>query len=59
MIVQSGTGTFTDGSVTREVAAGNVVVIGAGEPHAFTNTGAEPLEQIDIHVADAFQTDWL
>lgn len=30
----------------------------AGRPHAFTNTGDSPLKEIDIHVADAFATDW-
>jgi mannose-6-phosphate isomerase-like protein (cupin superfamily) len=59
MIVLEGTATFTDGVSSREVGAGNVVVIPAGEPHAFTNTGDVPLKQIDIHVADAFATEWL
>jgi quercetin dioxygenase-like cupin family protein len=59
MIVQEGTGTFTDGVTSHEVGAGNIVVIPAGEPHGFKNTGDGPLKQIDIHVADAFATDWL
>jgi mannose-6-phosphate isomerase-like protein (cupin superfamily) len=59
MIVQSGTVTFTDGNTTRDVTAGHVVIIPAGEPHAFRNTGDTRLRQIDIHVADAFATDWL
>lgn len=59
MIVLEGTATFTDGVTSREVTAGNVVIIPAGEPHAFTNSGHEPLRQIDIHVADAFATEWL
>ena len=41
------------------VGAGSVVIVAAGEPHGFTNTGDGPLRQIDIHVADAFSTDWL
>jgi mannose-6-phosphate isomerase-like protein (cupin superfamily) len=59
MIIQEGTATFTDGTTETEVGAGNIVIVGAGEPHAFTNTGDGPLRQIDIHVADAFSTDWL
>jgi mannose-6-phosphate isomerase-like protein (cupin superfamily) len=59
MIVQEGTGTFTDGVSAHEVTAGHVVIVPAGRPHAFTNTGDGPLRQIDIHVADAFATDWL
>ena len=59
MIVQEGTATFTDGTTETVVGAGNVVIVAAGEPHGFTNTGDGPLRQIDIHVADAFSTDWL
>ena len=59
MIVQEGSATFTDGENQREVEAGNVVVIPAGEPHGFKNTGTGRLKQIDIHVADGFQTEWL
>jgi mannose-6-phosphate isomerase-like protein (cupin superfamily) len=59
MIIQAGTATFTDGTTETEVGPGNVVIVPAGEPHGFTNTGTETLRQIDIHVADAFLTDWL
>jgi mannose-6-phosphate isomerase-like protein (cupin superfamily) len=59
MVVLEGRATFTDGTTSREVTAGHVVVIPAGEPHAFENTGDGPLRQIDIHVADGFTTDWL
>jgi len=34
-------------------------VIPAGEPHGFKNTGDGQLRQIDIHMADAFDTAWL
>ena len=59
MIVQEGSGTFSDGVASLEVSAGSIVIVAAGQPHAFTNTGDAPLKQIDIHVADAFATDWL
>ena len=59
MIVLEGTATFTDGERSREVGAGHVVVVPAGRPHGFVNTGDRPLRQVDIHVADAFATDWL
>jgi len=59
MIVQEGSATFTDGHTEQEVGAGHVVVIPAGEPHGFKNTGEANLRQIDIHVADAFDTTWL
>ena len=58
-IVQEGSATFTDGETERDVGAGNVVIIPAGEPHGFTNTGGSRLRQIDIHVADVFKTEWL
>ena len=51
--------TFSDGRRTREVGPGNVVIIPAGEPHAFRNTGRSTLRQVDIHLGDAFATDWL
>jgi mannose-6-phosphate isomerase-like protein (cupin superfamily) len=41
------------------VGPGNVVVVPAGEPHGFTNTGDGVLRQIDIHVSNAFATRWL
>jgi quercetin dioxygenase-like cupin family protein len=59
IVILEGRATFTDGTTPSEVGAGHVVIIPGGELHAFTNTGDGPLRQIDIHVADAFATDWL
>jgi mannose-6-phosphate isomerase-like protein (cupin superfamily) len=59
MVVLEGTATFSDGNSSREVSAGHVVIVPAGTPHEFSNTGDGPLKQIDIHVADSFATDWL
>ncbi|MEA2125441.1 MAG: hypothetical protein QOI80_2223 [Solirubrobacteraceae bacterium] len=59
MVILEGSATFTDGSASVEVGAGHVVVVPAGEPHGFTNTGDGVLRQIDIHVADEFLTHWL
>src|SRR3954471_20916676 len=56
MIVQEGSATFTDGQTETTVGAGHVVVIPAGEPHGFKNTGDANPRQIDIHVADSFET---
>jgi len=58
-VVQEGTATFFDGTRSHEVGAGNIVIVPAGEPHGFTNTGDGRLRQVAIHVADAFATDWL
>jgi mannose-6-phosphate isomerase-like protein (cupin superfamily) len=45
----------------REIVArnGDVVLIPADTPHAFTNTGDGPLRQIDIHLSPSFDTTWL
>jgi mannose-6-phosphate isomerase-like protein (cupin superfamily) len=59
LLVQEGSGTFTLGDETREVSAGELVIVPAGTPHAFKNTGAGPLRQIDIHVSPHFDTTWL
>ena len=53
-----GTATITVGDETREVGAGGIVVIPAGTPHRFVNSGQSPLRQIDIHASPQFiQTD--
>jgi len=59
LVVLEGTATFSDGSQEREVTAGNIVIVPAGQPHSFTNTGEGVLKQVDVHVADAFGTRWL
>jgi mannose-6-phosphate isomerase-like protein (cupin superfamily) len=59
LLVQEGRGTFTLGDETREVGAGELVVVPAGMPHGFKNTGDGPLKQIDIHVSPSFSTEWL
>ncbi len=58
-VVLEGSATFSDGEQKLDVNEGNIVIVPAGQPHAFTNTGGVPLKQIDIHVADAFRTEWL
>ena len=58
-IVLEGRATFVFGDESRVVSSGEVVVVPAGRPHAFTNTGDGPLRQIDIHLSDRFGTEWL
>jgi mannose-6-phosphate isomerase-like protein (cupin superfamily) len=59
LIVIEGTATFTDGTSKREVGAGEMAVVDANQPHAFTNSGAGTLRQIDVHLSPRFITDWL
>jgi len=59
VVVLEGRLRVDDGSQSREVAAGEIVVIPAGQPHAFVNIGDGPLRQIDIHATPDFTTEWL
>jgi mannose-6-phosphate isomerase-like protein (cupin superfamily) len=59
LVILEGRATATVGDETLDVAGGDVVVVHAGEPHGFVNTGDGPLRQIDIHVSPRFATDWL
>ena len=59
LIVLEGEATLDDGRATRVVSAGDVVVIPAGQPHGFVNSGEGPLRQVDIHASPRFVTDWL
>ena len=49
-----GCATITVGDETREVKAGGVVVIPAGTPHRFVNSGDSMLRQIDVHASPTF-----
>jgi mannose-6-phosphate isomerase-like protein (cupin superfamily) len=48
-VVQEGEATFTVGDATIEVSGGQIVVVPAGVPHKFVNSGRGPLRQVDIH----------
>lgn len=58
-VVQEGTVTFTAGEEIVEASGGQIVVVPAGVPHKFVNSGAGPLRQIDIHPTGRFVTEWL
>jgi mannose-6-phosphate isomerase-like protein (cupin superfamily) len=49
-----GIATITVGDETRDVKAGGVVVIPAGTPHRFINSGETTLRQIDVHASPRF-----
>jgi mannose-6-phosphate isomerase-like protein (cupin superfamily) len=59
IVVQGGQATCVAGNEQREVKAGDIVVIPAGTPHRFVNSGNAPLRQIDIHASSKFVTEWL
>jgi len=58
-IVQEGTATFTAGDEVFEASGGQIVVVPAGVPHKFVNSGSGLLRQVDIHPAGRFVTEWL
>ena len=58
-VVQEGETTFTAGDDVIEARGGQVVVVPAGVPHKFVNSGAGRLRQIDIHASERFITEWL
>ncbi|MGI9086541.1 MAG: cupin domain-containing protein [Chthoniobacterales bacterium] len=49
-----GSATMTVGEETQEVKAGAIVVIPAGTPHRFINSGETALRQIDVHASPTF-----
>ena len=59
LIVLEGEVTVTAGDEEILAAAGDVVIVPADTPHAFTNTGDGPLRQLDIHLSPSFSTEWL
>ena len=58
-IVQEGRASYTVGTETLDAHAGQMVIVPAGTPHKFTNSGDCPLRQVDIHVSERFITEWL
>ena len=58
-VVQEGSATFTAGDDVVRASGGQVVVVPAGVPHKFVNSGDGPLRQIDIHPTGRFVTEWL
>jgi quercetin dioxygenase-like cupin family protein len=57
-VVQEGRVTVFAGGDEREAGPGDIVVIPAGEPHRFVNSGEGRLLQLDIHLNDRYATEW-
>ena len=58
-VIQQGCATYTVGSTTLEAQAGQIVIVPAGVPHKFINSGSGRLVQVDIHHSPQFITQWL
>jgi mannose-6-phosphate isomerase-like protein (cupin superfamily) len=58
-VVQEGQATYTIGTETVEIVAGQIAIVPAGVPHKFVNTGTGRLKQVDIHAHPHFITEWL
>jgi mannose-6-phosphate isomerase-like protein (cupin superfamily) len=54
-IVQEGNSRFVIGDEIQDATAGNIVVVKAGTPHGFINSGVGLLKQIDIHISPHFK----
>ena len=50
---------MTAGDEQLVVGPGDIVVVPAGMPHGFVNSGEGPLRQIDIHLSPRYVTEWL
>lgn len=57
VLVQEGSGRVVVGDETRDTVAGDILIIKAGTPHGFVNTGESTLKQLDIHVSPAFEQE--
>ena len=48
-----------EGDVTIEASGGQIVVVPAGVPHKFVNSGTGRARHIDIHTSRRMTTEWL
>lgn len=57
--IAEGEATFTIGGETVVADHGQVVLVPAGEPHMFVNSGAGVLRLTAVHVAPRVEIEWL
>jgi mannose-6-phosphate isomerase-like protein (cupin superfamily) len=55
----SGTVLFRSSDEEREAGPDEIIVVGPGTEHGFTNVGAERLRMVCIHAEGRMVTDWL
>jgi mannose-6-phosphate isomerase-like protein (cupin superfamily) len=58
-ILDEGEVTFTAGDETLTAGPGSIVVVPAGTPHQFKNTGTKPVRMVCIHPRAQMETEWL
>ena len=58
-VIQDGEVTFTVGEATIEAKSGQIVIVPAGVPHKYVNSGAGRARHIDIHTSRRMSTVWL
>jgi mannose-6-phosphate isomerase-like protein (cupin superfamily) len=58
-VLEEGHASFTAGDRTLTAGPGSVVIVPAGTPHSFTNTGTTPLRMVCIHTRSRMETEWL
>ncbi|MET0940722.1 MAG: cupin domain-containing protein [Mesorhizobium sp.] len=58
-IIRQGRALFTVGDQEIEAVAGQIVFAPPNTPHKFANLGPGRLETTDLHVTNAFATEWL
>lgn len=58
-IIRQGRALFTVGDQQIEAAAGQIVFGPANIPHKFVNLGPGRLETTDLHITNAFSSEWL
>lgn len=58
-IIQEGSATFTVDGAVIEGTEDDIILVPAGVPHGFVNSGAGRLKQIDIHVSPTIKTEWM
>ncbi len=57
--IQEGEVTFTIGGAIVEATGGQILVVPAGVPHKYVNSGAGRARHIDIHTSQRMITEWL
>jgi mannose-6-phosphate isomerase-like protein (cupin superfamily) len=58
-VVQEGKALFAGGGSRGVLSSGDIIVIPAGVPHRFENSGRGTLRQLGIHLSPRLVTDWL